>query len=294
MWKRFAFEWKRSLPFFVLLWFMASLLWIWLSSVGERLATNGQSLMFALVVALGFSFTFLFACIAFVIFDVHREFQNPEGLLTFLTPIRPWKVMLAKWVNLVLSFGLAFLCLRLVMLFVPYDAGVIQDKIQLVNEGIRTLGLLGALNTISKIFTDLFFFGLVFFVMRWTLVLMIGYWVMARTEAWKTRGQIRRGKTVLRFVLIALLLIGSELLLSFLISLAPTVLTPEGSIVVGTKLAFPYISIIGTTSVPVVVPTAIDPENIVSGLPLISVAYTLLATAFAFWRANAAWRAIDR
>lgn len=117
MLKRFVYEWKRSVPFF-LTFFMAATLYYFIVRLmiqHKLYLTMGIILPFILGLGLGI------AAVVYVILNVKRELTNTDGILTFLTPLAPWKMMVAKWLNFIVSYGLTFIALRFLIAFFPLE-----------------------------------------------------------------------------------------------------------------------------------------------------------------------------
>lgn len=285
MLKRFVFEWKRSAPFFAVLCVSASLTWIWMR---VQLGDDALTVLPYLLFGLSFACAALFASVAFVVYDIHRELSHPEGLLTFLIPVAPWKILLAKWLNLIVSFGLSFLLFNVVTTLFPVPWLTVAERARMMFAGFaQSMG--AGVNTLATQMTGMSLLGVMLFVFRWSLVLFVGDWAMTLTEAWATRRQWRHGKVLLRVFFLIAMLVLLDHVQGLLFTRFPLMLTDAGALAmprgeVSVELTYFYESRLYVDG----------PNGFYSGLPVLAFATTPLACLFFLWRSDAHWRQIDR
>lgn len=285
--RRFLYEWRKSLPFFLLLMLIATVLWLFLrSSVAN--SENLEQFLFPMMIAIPVVLAMVCLAIGYVVLNFSREFSSEEGVLTFLTPVAPWKIMLAKWLNFIVSFAIAFLYVRALMTFLPESyitSGEILTQLR------ASMADEGALQALTAFVFGMSPVGVAFFVMRWTLVLMLGYWVLARTEALATSGHLAHGKNVLRVVLLIVFLVAIDQALYRLSEMVPWFIESHTFQIFQhaplKSLQFGYVQESSAWFFD-------EAERMWQGLPLVAVVFTLVATVFFLWRANVAWNQIDR
>ncbi|MDY6085749.1 MAG: hypothetical protein SPI19_03285 [Peptoniphilaceae bacterium] len=266
----------------------ALLTWLW-----ARAQPSGSELSILPTVLFGLAFVLaaLLASVAFVVFDIHRELAQPEGLLTFLIPMAPWKILVAKWLNLIVSFGLTFVVFSLTTQLFPLPGQDVTGSWQVLFGGFAQ-GLGPGIRDLVFFLTGMSVPGLVLFILRWTLVLFVGDWAMTLTEKWATRKNWRHGKVFLRVIFIVGVLVALDQVLTVLIAKVPLLLTEQGLLYARPGEVMADLGYLGESSMMAEVP--MGETNLLYGTPLVALVYTLAFCLFFLWRSDVNWRRIDR
>ncbi|MBY0584541.1 hypothetical protein K5I04_03675 [Murdochiella sp. Marseille-P8839] len=287
MGKRFRFEFARSLPFFLTLVLGGTIYWLLM----RQLLMHPEALfMFPILLPLLIGLAFVVASVVYVIVNVSRELSKPSGLLTFLTPLAPWKMMMAKWLNFMVSFGLSFLVMRFLLVLFPLAGNDFPGDMEIIASlaeshhpvNVPFFFLIG-MSALS---------GLIF-VLRWTLVLALVFWVLGWTEMLASRSILRWGKFPLRVVSFLAALFVLDEAGAFLASLLPWCINVE---------SFQLFRPMNVVPIHFTLESAAGFERGIglgeslysTAIPVVLFVFLLLAIIFFLWRAQAYWKKIDR
>lgn len=285
MLKRFVYEWKRSVPFF-LTFFMAATLYYFIVRLmiqHKLYLTMRIILPFILGIGLGM------AAVVYVILNVKRELTNADGILTFLTPLAPWKMMVAKWLNFIVSYGLTFIALRFLIAFFPLEGSGMDTFSQNI----------ASLTEHAATFNVPFLFlmgrpaiGVLLFVLRWTLVLVLLFWVLGWTERLFAYGRLKFGKFAVRLAGILLCLLITAILVTHLSAWFPYYWEANTLQIIHREAPSTFYGLIGSMSY------FYGPEGpagpTLSGIPIVAFLALTAEIAFFLWRANVNWKRMDR
>lgn len=287
MGKRFRFEFARSLPFFLTLILGGTIYWL----VMRQMLMHPEVLFtLPILLPLLIGLAFVVASVVYVIVNVSHELSQPSGLLTFLTPLAPWKVMVAKWLNFMVSFGLSFLVMRFLLVLFPLAGEDFPGGMEIIASlaeshhpvNVPFFFLIG-MSALS---------GLIF-VLRWTLVLTLVFWVLGWTEMLASRAILRWGKFPLRVVSFLATLFVLDEAGTFLTSILPWCIDVE---------SFQLFRPMNAVPIHFTLESAAGYEHGIGfgeslysmGIPVVLFLFLLLAILFFLWRAQACWKKIDR
>ena len=287
MGKRFRFEFARSLPFFLTLVLGGTIYWLLM----RQLLMHPEALfMFPILLPLLIGLAFVVASVVYVIVNVSRELSKPSGLLTFLTPLAKWKMMMAKWLNFMVSFGLSFLVMRFLLVLFPLAGNDFPGDMEIIASlaeshhpvNVPFFFLIG-MSALS---------GLIF-VLRWTLVLALVFWVLGWTEMLASRSILRWGKFPLRVVSFLAALFVLDEAGAFLASLLPWCIDVE---------SFQLFRPMNVVPIHFTLESAAGFERGIglgeslysTAIPVVLFVFLLLVIIFFLWRAQAYWKKIDR
>ncbi|WP_308539875.1 hypothetical protein [uncultured Murdochiella sp.] len=287
MGKRFRFEFMRSIPFFVTLVLGGTAYWL----VLRQMLMHPETLFtvtFLLPLFIGLSF--VVASVVYVIVNVNRELSNPSGLLTFLTPLAPWKLMVAKWLNFMVSFGLSFLIMRFLVVLFPLEAVGVPI-------GVESMASLAEahhpINVPFLFLMNMSALSCLVFVLRWTLVLALVFWALGWTQVLASRSVLRHGKFALR----ALSFLGTLFVVdevgAYLTTFLPWYIDVDRFQLLKRSVPMPFHFTLESSTM-LNARTAIAGQMYRTGVPVILLVFLLLVILFFFWRAQAYWKKIDR
>lgn len=287
MFKRFRYEFTRSFPFFLTMVISGTAYWLILR---QMLIHPGLFLAVPLLLPILIAVAFVVAPVVYVIINVNRELSQPSGLLTFLTPLAPWKMMVAKWLNFIVSFGLSFLVMRFLLVLFPVETFVADQGIDVIKSLVQShhpinvpfLFLMG-MNAIECLV----------FVLCWTLVLVLIFWILGWTEALYSRTALRRGKFPLRVVSFLVAFFAVDAVGAFLTTLVPWYIDVERFQLFQATTGLP-IHFAWQSTATVEYGTLAEEMSYRAGTPVVLLVFLLVVLLFFLWRAQANWKKIDR
>lgn len=286
--KRFVYEWKKAWPFFSFFTLAACAYWLFLRRLyGAILEGRASSLLLGgILPSFLFAGLFVFFGIYYVVRNYAKEFSTSEGVLTFLTPIAPWKILLAKWLHLLFFFPLSFVLIRLFSLCFPLEE---ELGFSIFSDLMAEVGPFHGL--VQGFFFYLNWLDLLQFVLFWSMFLFLGYYVLAWSEQVFAYKKARLGKLLSRILLLYFLHRLIQRLLQF-----ATVHLPILIHWMTGRLYWVPAASLGRLEAPglfsgVFSPFLLDARPAYSLVQLLG--YVLLALLF-LWRADACWRKINR
>lgn len=224
MLKRLQYEFKKSFPFFSILVIVAIICWLIMYRYffSDRLGRDPFAVNMTMPVILVQVFLVFFS-IRFVVINFSRELSSPQGILTFLTPVPGWKIMIAKWINLLLSFGLSFFIIRIFTMLLPMT----EDSS--LGSFLQIVGQRGLITAFFSKFLYTSPDSLISFVLFWSNFLFVGYFVLLKTKAIFIYRKSNFLMQLVRLVLIFAILISLWKALSLIFEAYPLIMDSNGN-----------------------------------------------------------------
>ena len=285
--KRFRYEFMRSLPFFLTLVLGGAIYWL----IVRHMIMHPEILYTVpILLPIFIALAFVAASVIYVIVNVSRELSQPSGLLTFLTPLAPWKLMVAKWLNFMVSFGLSFLVMRFLLILFPLE----EEGFPF---GFQTLAALAEnynpVNVPFVFLTGMTAVRCLLFVLHWTFVLALVFWALGWTEVLYSRGVLRRGKFALRVVSFLVAFFAFDQLGSLVTRFSTWYVDVNTFQLFHPKTVARLDAFLEPVGTFLMEAGAGEPLYH-TGTPILLIVFFLVAIVFLLWRAQAYWKKIDR